>query len=190
MAFRLYLVPKVLVVDVYKPKYFADGTVTGNWAGTDYEDWYLLGADLSGAQDAILAGQADVTSLPLNLSATLTAGQVTATQTKLEAANLPAGWITTSYTWVQVVRIVCGIMHLVQRTRGKNDNASILGGGITLNSTVGDLAGPVRQRLQDAASEMGIDATDIALGTTLRVVLKNVGTQLQSRPLKFGDVTL
>lgn len=174
MAFRLYLVPKVLDVDVYKPKYFADGTISGSWPGVDYDDWYLMGADLSGADEAVLTAQSDVTALPADLSATLTAGQVAAVQTKLEAANIPAGWVDTSYTWLRVVRTVVGMIQFTQRFKGRH-HARLLGGAITLNSTVGDLSVNVRQKLQEAAESLDLDVSGVTLSTTLRAMLKQLG---------------
>lgn len=189
MAFRLYLVPKVQVLDTFVPKYFGDDTLSVAWSGIDYDDWYLVGADLSAGDHTAVAGEPDAMALPADLSATLTAGQVTTVQTRMEAANLPAGWVDTSVTWRQVMRVVCGMMQLTQRFRGKH-RAGFWGGGITLNSTVGDLSPTARQRLQEAAESMGLDVAGVTLATTLRAVLKNLGTQLQDRPITLGTLTL
>jgi hypothetical protein len=189
MAFRLYLVPKILSGDVYKPKYFADGSIAGNWSGIDYDDWYLMGADLSGADEATLTAQADVTALPSDLSATLTTGQVTAVQTKLEAANIPAGWVDTSYTWLRVVRIVCGVIRFSQRFNGRN-HGRLLGGGITLDSTVGDLSANARAKLQEAAESLDLDSSGVTLATTIRALLRNLAGQLEDQPVQFGTISV
>lgn len=193
MAFRLYLVPKIGAGthgDLWRPKYFADGTVTASWNGMDYRNWYLVGADLSSADHAAIAGLADVTALPATLSGNLTAGQVTTTQAKLEAANLPAQWVTTSLTWLEVVRIVVGIIQLSQRFAGSNGGAGLFGGAITMNSTIGDLSPTVRTRLNEAAISMGLDTSGVTPGTTIRAALRTLGGQLQDRGFILGGVTL
>lgn len=189
MAFRLYFVPKVLVGDELKPKYFGDGAVTASWTGMDYENWYLVGTDMSAGDHATLAAQSDVMVLPTDLSATLTAGQVTTVQAKLDTANIPAGWVTTALTWTQVVRIVCGMIRLTQRFRGTH-SAGLLGGGITPNSTVANLSATVQQYLQEAAASLGLDTSSITGGTTIRAALKILGEQLRDQPLRFGVVVI
>lgn len=189
MAFRLYFVPKIwdATKEAFLPKYFA--AIPGPWHSLDYDDWYVVGGDLSASDHTAVSGQADVLTLPANLDATLTAGQVTTTQNALEAANLPAEWVSTAFTWRQVMRIVCGIIQMNQRFKGRM-GAKLFGGGITLNSTVGDLPANVRQKLQEAAESFGLDTSGVTLQTTLRAVWRNLGTQLQARPITFGEVTL
>lgn len=191
MALRLYFVPKVLDGDTYRPKYFTDGTIAVTpWSAMDFDDWYLIAADLSSGDHTAVNGQPDAMALPANLSGTLSAGQVTTVQTRLEAANIPANWVDTSYTWRQVLRIVCGMMKLNQRFKGGNDGAGIFQPGINLNSTVGDLSSQVRTRLTDAAVSLGLDIQGITLSTTLRAVYRNFGGQFLAIPLQIGPFTL
>lgn len=193
MAFRLYIVPKIgagVRSDLYRPKYFADGTVPPEWSGMDYNNWYLVGADLSASDHALIAGQSDTTAIPANLSNNLTAGQVATTQAKLEAANIPAQWVSTSLTWLEVVRTVVGIIQLSQRFAGSNGRAGLFSAGISLDSTIGDLSATVRTRLTNAATSMGLDISVITLGTTVRSALRTLGGQLQDRGFVIGGVTI
>lgn len=191
MALRLYFVPKALVGTDYVPKYFTDGTIVATtWGSRDFDDWYLVAADLSSGDHATITGEPDALALPANLVATLTAGQVTAAQAKLEAANIPANWVDTTLTWTQVVRVVYGMISLNQRFKGNNDGAGIFRSGISLGSTIGDLPSNVRQRLQDAAVSLGMDTSGVTLSSTLRSVYRDLGGQFAAVPVQIGALTI
>jgi|CXWL01.1.fsa_nt_gi hypothetical protein len=193
MSFRLYLVPRIgagIPTDLWRPKYFTDGAVSDAIGWMEYRAWFLVGADLPASEHSFMAGQPDVTTIPQNLDTTLNASQVSATQAMLEAADLPAQWVTTALTWRKIVRIVCGMLQFSIRFHGMNGREWLFQGTLTLDSTVGDLSPIVRQRLTDAAVGMGLNTGSITLATTLRETLRYVGEQLQSMPLQFGDVFL
>jgi hypothetical protein len=199
MAFRLYLVPVIgagTSPDPRRPKYFDTATVS--WAGMDYgfEPWMLVGADLAPADDAALVAQPDAMALPFDLSPTLTAGQVTTVQTKLEAANLPAGWVTTALTWRAVVRIVCGMFQFLQRYGRVFADAngfappSIFGGTVTLNTTFGALPAAVQNALVDTAISFEIPTTGLTAGTTLRTILRAMADHFDPLPLVLAGVAI
>lgn len=201
MAFRLYVVPIVTTGNLREPKYLttADPEMAGGWwAGKDYgmEPWMLVGANLSAQDDTLLAGRADVLALPFDLTPTLTAGQVTTVQTKLEAANIPAGWITTAFTWVQVVQTVVHVFEFLQRycwLRGvatQTFPASIFTTGITLNSTFGSLPAGVRATLSATAVSFGLDTSGIVANTPIRAMLKGVADQLAASPVIFNGIVI
>src|SRR3954463_9547709 len=109
MSFRLYIVPVIgtgAKTDPRRPKYFGDGTITAgqSWGSIDYgfEPWMVVGADLSTSDDNLVVGKPDAFALPFDLAPNLTAQQVTNVQAKLEAINVPAGWVTTSLSWITV----------------------------------------------------------------------------------------
>jgi hypothetical protein len=195
MAFRLYIVPIIgtgTKLDPRRPKYFADGTVNSPWTGMNYgiEAWMVVGADLSFSDDALVVGQVDAMALRFDLSPQLTAPQVTAVQNKLEAINLPAGWVNTSLTWLQVVRAVFGILSFMQRFTALNGNVSLFTGGITLNSTISALPAPVLTNLQQAAAELGLSTAGIVGTTTIRQALKLLGAQLENRQYNFNGTLI
>lgn len=195
MAFRLYLVPVVGTgtrADPRRPKYFADGTVTGGWGGADYgfEPWMVVGADLSTADNATIAGQADTLVLPANLDGLLTAGNVTTVQTKLEAIFVPADWVTTAQTWRQVVRIVLGMFGLLQRFHGIHGNVRLFGSGITLETTFSQLSQTVRDELQLTASSLGVSTAGIVGATSIRQAWKILSDQMQDRGVVINGVAI
>lgn len=193
MALRLYLTPKVFNADpgvsAWVPKYFADGTIlNGAWAGRDFDDWYLVEADLpQGDHDTVVANP-DAFAFPVDLTQALTAGQVTAVQSKLEAANIPANWVTTSRTWTDVIRAVFGMMSLNQRFKGASDGAGMFQPGVTLNTTVSSLPIAVRQRLQGAADSLNLDSSGITGSSTLRDVYRTLGQQFLATPIRIGEI--
>lgn len=194
MATRLYLVPVIgtgTAKDARRPKYVADGTVTAigdvNCLDYGFEPWMVVSADLSPSDHTLLVGQVDAFGLPADLSALLTAANVTAVQTRLEAMNIPAGWVTTSLTWQQVVRLVLWMMAFWQRFTAIHGGPVFLG-GVNLDTTIGQLSVTVRNELTDAATSLGLSTTGIVLATTLRAALKILGDQLKPRPIRLGAV--
>ena len=199
MAFRLYLVPAVGVgtaLDPRRPKYMS--TFATPWSAMDYgaEPWMVVGVDLSVADDVTLAGQVDVTALPFDLTPLLTAGQVTAVKAKLEAANLPAGWVTTALTWAQVVRIVLGVFSFLQRYTVTYALAqgvyppSLFVAGITLDTTFGALAPEVQTALTATAVSFNIPTTGLTASTPMRAILKTMADFFVNAPFVIGGVSI
>jgi len=199
MAFRLYLVPVIGVgtsLDPRRPKYVAGGATP--WAAMDYgnEPSMIVGADLSPTDDAALAGQPDVTALPVDLSPLLTPANVTAVQAKLEAAHLPAGWVNTTRTWRDVVRIVLGIFSFLQRyavvyAQAQGSVApSVFTAGVTLDTTFGSLPAAVQTALTNTAISFGIATTGLMAGTTVRAILKAMADVFVDAPFVIGGVSI
>jgi len=204
MAIRLYIVPVIgtgaTKATARRPKYFTDGTITPTlgWSAMDYgfEPWMLVAADLSGADDVTLAAEPDAFALPFDLSPTLTAPQVANVQNKLEAANLPSGWVNTSLTWTQVVKTVIGVLSFFQRfgaVYAKQNGVapgSIYGSGITLDSTFGSLSVPIRNAMLSTAVSFGFSTAGLNSGATIRVILKAMADLSQSATFTIGGLTV
>lgn len=202
--FRLYIVPVVgaglIKGDARRPKYFlsaADGTGTAGvvplgWSAMDYgfEPWMVVGADLSVSDDNLIIGEPDAFAVPFDLAQTLSSAQVTGVQAKLEAINVPAGWVTTSLTWLTVVRTVLGMFTLMQRYAGMHGANGLFSGIVNLNSTVSSLAAGVRQDFLAAATSLGLDTSGILGTTTIRQALKLLADQLSAQPYDFNGTGL
>jgi hypothetical protein len=195
MAARIYLVPVVgtgVGKDARRPKYFGDGTVTaGDLSMMDYgsEPWMAVTADLSPADHTLVVGQADAFAVPVDVSARLTVGQVNNVQSRLEAMNTPAGWVTTALTWAEVVRLVLWMWVFWQRFTAIHRGRVLLG-GVTLDTTVGQLPVAVRNELTQAAASLSLSTSGIVLATTIRAALKVLGDQLKTRPISLGAVNV
>src|SRR5262245_41773712 len=86
---HLYLVPEIRVGNVRRP----DIEVV-NRASMDFgfQPVFLTAADVSSSVDEKIAARSDVIRLPDNLDGTI-GGGLSNIQTKLEAINIPAGWV-------------------------------------------------------------------------------------------------
>lgn len=205
MALRLYNVPVVgdgTRRNERRAKYFqsdANGSgktrvTSSSGVGVDYgfEPTMFVYADLPAAEDVALVAQADVLALPFNLDQTLSALQVTNTQNKLEAANIPAGWVNTTLTWREVARTVLWMFtfknHLeaIYAERNANAKLALFGGGVTLATPFNALPAALRSAMQSTATEMGIPTTGLTGAATLRAILKTMADFFQGVPYDFG----
>jgi len=136
------------------PKYiFGSGY---KWGAMDYgaEDVAIvLVFNPSTADHNAWKANADLMALPENLNQNMTAGAVTAAQTFLESINIPAGWINTTRTYKQVIKIVAGLFQFAQRWNG----ISILAGdgsqspfkeGMNLNTKYNQMSAKTKSKLR------------------------------------------
>lgn len=201
MAARLYIVP--VIGDGSKgapraPKYFSDGTVSASWSAMDYgfEPWMIVGADLSPADDSTIVGKPDGFALPFDLTTNLTVGQVANVQSKLEAINVPAGWVNTGLTWSQVVKTVTGVFAFFQRfgavyaKQNGTPPPSAFSGGVTLDSAFSSLPLAARTALTTTAQSFSIDTSSLSGASTIRNILKTMADSFQSAQFIIGPVTL
>jgi hypothetical protein len=195
MAFRLYIMPMILDTDtVNKPKYAATGSLldgkTWSCMTFGFEPMCCVGANLDSTTDTNLAAQADVQALPVNLDQFLSAGAVTTAQTYLENHNLPASWVTTAFTYRQMVRIVLGFFVFFQRFHGIHGNFSVFGGGVTLDTTFGSLSAGVKADLSQTAQTFNLDTSAVTATTTIRQLMKGMSDQLQGMAFIIGGVSI
>lgn len=172
----------------FRPKYTDPGVLGPvgefSWSGMPYpfENVYLLGADVTPEQHAALSAQADVLAVPNALDSNVSALAVTTIQSKLEAINVPAEWVTTSLTYRQVLRRVGKIIQFAQRHRGLH--ALRLLDGMTLDTRWNQLTEAQRTRLRSVADSFGIDYSGVTNTMTLREILRFLADQLPSFVLK------
>jgi hypothetical protein len=164
-----------------RPKYVPALGV--EWSAMDFgaAPVFLVRANLSAAQETLLEINADFFTVPA-LDETLTAGQVSAVQTRLENNGIPAGWVTTARTWRQVLRIVAAMFQLCQRA-----NVAIVTANLDLR--MNQLPAATRTRLQDAADSFGWDRSGVTATTTVRTALKVLADQWNGRMIA-GDIYL
>jgi len=179
---------------IRRAKYVDPDALRAGWTLAPYvaldyglEPVFLVATDLGVSDQALLAAQPDVTVVPANLDATVSAGALAATQAALEALNLPAQWVTTATTYRQVVGVVIRVALLAQRFHGLGFGR-IFDTGITLNTTIGALSATVRTRLSTAAQGLGLDTSGVTAGLTLRQALKLLGDQLVGTYTFGGEV--
>lgn len=198
MTIRYYLIP-IEIVDSDKrgPKYlnwrFTENPAPLNvpWSMMDFglEPVMLIRADVTGGQHTTLSANADVISIPTNIDANITAGALSAVKAALETLNIPAGWVTTSFTYRQVLRMVCGLFQFAQRHHGVHLER-LFSGGFDLDTQFSALPLAVRQRLIATADSLEYDTSGLSGSNTIRQILKNVADQWGSKPVIIGGVEL
>lgn len=164
MAVRFYLAPKETVVingrSISRPKYVTALGVP--YAMQDYgqEPVCVLAADVSTAQHATLAGSPGVTALPVNLDSPVGANLATV-QAELEAVNIPSDMVTAVTIYRKVLRGVIAVFSVSAK-------APLFSGGVTLDTTLGDLTPTVRGELKNSAESSGYSTEGLTLASTIR----------------------
>jgi len=145
----------------------------------------LLIADVTVAQHNLLTANSDVLAAPQNIDNNLTAGAVTTVKNFLESLHIPAGWVTTSHTYRQVLRLVGWLFQFMQRVHGIFPE-KLFAAPNTLATTYGELSPGMQSALLQAAQSFAFNTTGLQAGTTLRVILKNLADQFNDLPLDSG----
>lgn len=202
MAFRLYIVPFIgtgTKSDPRLPKYFTDGTLTNpRWSSIEFgsEPWAVVGADLSAAEDAIVVGKPDAFAIPFNLDTNLTNQQVTSVKNKLEAMNVPAGWVNNTLTWRAVVRTVLGMFLFQQRlgaiyvSQNGGSPPLLFAAGVSLATTFGSLSAAMQSAMIATAESFGFSTAGLTANSTLRVILKALADNFQNQDYNFSGTLI
>jgi len=195
MAWHLYLVPVIgdgTKADPRRPKYVA--ALSGvDWAAMDYgfQPVMLVAANVDDATDTTATNQADVQRLPDNLDQQIGAAALSIVQNALETRNLPAGWVTNTMTYRELLRTLGGFFAFLQRySVVANTTGLVIGGTVNLNTQFNQLPQAVRTNLQDTATSLGLSSAGITGTSTIRVILKNIADQWGQKPIIVGAITI
>lgn len=189
MATRLYVLPLITTTtpkgDRRDPKYLDTHLAGVEWSLMDMGDEpiCLVAADV-GAEHAAFAAETDVLALPANLDQPLGA-QLATVQNALEARNIPAGWVQSTHTYRQVVRVVAQAFQFLQRLQVVRPGR-LFGGGVTLDTRFNQLPAAVRSALTAAATDLGYDTSGLTGTSTLRTILKTMADQWRQIELFIG----
>jgi hypothetical protein len=110
-------------------------------------------------------------------------------QNALEAFNLPAGWVTTTMTFRQVLRIVGAACQFMQRW-AELGGGKIFGGTVTLATTRNQLPAAARTRVTNVYNSFGYSTTILSTNYTLRALIKNAADQYKDLTIFFGEIEL
>lgn len=191
---HLYLVPVIgdgTKTDARRPKYVT--TLGVEWSMMDYgfQPVGLVAVDVDDATDTAIQANADVQPLPDNLDQLIGAGALSIVQNALENRNLPSQWVTTSMSYRTLLRTLAGFFAFVQRyATVANTTGLLLGGAVTLNTTLSQLSAGARQNLRDTATSLGLDIAGLAGSTTIRAALKIIADQWGQRSFEIGGISL
>lgn len=189
MTIRVYLMP-TLVSDIgrYNAKRAKYRTLLSNSSAIHYgpEPYCIVISDVDATQHSNVMANADVRVVPQDLDTTITAGQRTTIVSTLEAASIPAQWVTTGMTYRTFVRRLAGIFSVTQGVHGKKFRLL----QAALDDPLSTLSANARQALQDIAAVQQLDASGITGSTTLREALTTLCAQFASRPIVYLGVSL
>jgi hypothetical protein len=195
MTIRYYLVPIETVGEARGPKYLRwrfteNPTPLGvTWSGMDFglEPAMLVRADVTGGQHTTLSANADVVSIPTNIDANITADALPTVKAALETLNIPADWVTTAFTYRQVLRMVAGLFQFAQRHHGIHFERLF---SFNMDTQFSSLPLPVRQRLIATANSLNYDISGLSGSNTIRQILKDVADQWGDKPIILGGVEI
>lgn len=166
-----------------RPKYFsaqgtqadvvAAGTAGVSWGAVDAGESMIVYAVTTPTMDTNLTAMPDVVVVP-PLDNVITAGAVNAVQNQIEALNLPAHWVTAGMTYRTVLRVLVGMVQLIQRMDSLGQRVRLTG---NLDRTIGSLSAAIQTALTTACDQLGIDHSTIIGTTTVREALRIFGQE-------------
>jgi len=193
-TWHLYLVPVVLVDDAGEQA--RTGKYSSLASSTSCMDYgrqaiMLCAFNVSDVNDQQLTGFSDVHRLPDNLDQRIPIQAVSVVQAALENRNIPAQWVDNLHTYRDLLRITRGIFALLQRYIAvSGSNNIVLGGSVTLNTTMNQLSAAMRNNLRASATQLNADISNIAGNTPLREALQIVGEQFLDTSFTMGGITI
>jgi hypothetical protein len=140
----------------------------------------LLAAYVTPAQHTILAAQTDVLAIPVPLDSNVSGAALSRVQSVLESMNIPGSWVTTSFTYRQVIGTVGKVIAIAQRYNGLFGTQKLFESGITLDTQWNQLSQAQKNRLQAVADDLRLDTSGITNQMTLGQILKAIADQLPS----------
>ncbi len=200
MPDRIYVTPLIVIQDggpdgdspERVPKYY-DEVMHQNFGVLDYgtELTAIIGyKDFSATDHTTMSGKSDVLAVPANLDNNLTAGAVTQTETYLETIHIPGDWVTTAYTYRDVLRIVGGIFQFNQRYFGRYEGNIIEKASNNLELEWRDIPSGIRAEIQDVADSFPLDKGGVTATTKVRRILFLMGQQFNDMPIQLGGIEI
>lgn len=167
---RFYLCPMETVVDargrtVIRPRYYqALGISLISMNDYGNEPLCFLGADVTPAQHTAMVANADVSAFPTDLDSLVGANLATVQQS-LESRNLPADDVTVNTPYRIMIRWIIAIFSITT-------NVPLFSGGVTLDTTLGQLTATQRAELKANAESAGYSTAGLTLQSTIREALR------------------
>jgi len=194
MTLRFYIVPKVSSGSGFNlinaPAYIveAGGQII---RAIDYglDPFVLVLTDVTSTQNAVIAANTDVIVVPVNIDSNVSAAALTPTRNALETMGIPADWVTTAFTYRQILKIIGGLFYFAQRYYGLFE-LRLFRGGVTLNTTFSSLPLLERQRLIDCANSFNYDISSLSGASTIRQILRALAVQWTRTVMNTNGVVL
>jgi hypothetical protein len=191
---RIYIMPILVVNDNYRgPKYlrwrFNPEGLDVPWSAKDYGliDACLVAADVTQEQHEALVAEIDVVAAPVDIDQDISELAIPEIQTVLEALRIPSQWVTTDYTYRDLLRMVAGLFMFAQRHHGLW-NEPLIDNVAQLDVQWNQIPLDRRQRVVDTADSFGYEYGDITGTWTVRQILRYLAVQWSDTPVHFGGL--
>jgi hypothetical protein len=153
MSLRFYFTPKETdAKGGSRPKYVQALGADGSWMDYGIEDAFFVGLNVTDEQHASLTLNSDVISIPPDIDSAIGLTALTTVQNKMEGMHIPAGWVTTSNTYRQVLAVVGRLFQFMGRFQAIN-LVTLFETGITLDTRINQLTQAQRNRLLNVAAQ-------------------------------------
>jgi hypothetical protein len=197
MAIRFYLVP-ILTNDAGTARYPAyfwslnnrDG-IRVPWSMKDYGliPAALVAADVTPEQHAQLIEHDDVTAPPIDIDQAISSAALSAVKAALESLRIPAEWVTTDYSYRQILRMVASLFIFAQRHYGLH-NEQLIDSTNQLDLRWNQIPLERRNRIIATADSLEYDYSAVESTWLVRRILKHLGDQWGEQEVLFGITTL
>ena len=193
---RIYIVPMEVVVgpigNVRRAKYLY--AYPYRFGCLDYGSEDICLAAVTGITQVdhdALALNTDVIALPEILDNFMTAGQTTAARNFYDTLNIPSGWINTSRTVREVVKITAGLFQFNQRWRGLSAGrqSSPFKEGMNLNTQYRNMSELNKGRVVVTMDSMQVDTSTLTGTSTIRDAMQLFAIEISLRPLVIGGIS-
>ncbi len=170
------------------PKYFAprfppyvnapSGGVDAPYSWMDYGliPAALVVADVDQAQHDSIVANNDAVSPPEDIDQNVTTQAIPTVQNVLEALRIPAGWVNTSYTYRNILRMIAGLFQFSQRYHAMH-NEDLISSQAALDLQWNQIPAARRARIQATVADLGYNTDGITNQTTVRAILWNFAQQ-------------
>lgn len=149
----------------------------------------LVAVGAETADHDFLAAQTDLVAVPQNVNQNISEMTLPRVKEALEDLRIPAGWVTTSHTYGDVLRATAHLFMFAQRYQRRHAR-KMIEAGYNLDTLIGDLPADVRANLNDTAQDCGWNTNAIQGSWPLRQALRHLAQQWGEAPVKFGSLAV
>ena len=195
---RVYILPILHIIDERGdqrgPKYVKwrddlTGIEPPRWGIMDYGliDACLMTATVTQAEHEQLVAESDVRSAPEDIDQPISAIALSQVVTVMEALRIPAGWVTTSHTYREILRMIAGLFLFAQRHHGMHLE-ELIDNQAQLDVKWNQIPAIRSTRILITAQNLGYDYSAVLPSWTVRQILKHLSDQWGASSFVIGGV--
>lgn len=169
--------------DPWRAKYLSELSVKRSMH--DFGSVGVCYGRLTEAQEQSIAAHSDAFLFPA-LDDTVKQRDVQALKNIIETYDVPMHWLEAGLSHRDMLRVICGMAQLWQRTRGLRRPLQHAG---NLDTQLSAMSEPVREGVAMAADSLGVDRSSLGATSAVREALHVCGSQFGAHhPIKLGEL--